>query len=265
MLKLFVSKQQTGGKMKNLIIKLSLVIALVVACNTASAVFTDNLQLQLLMHCDATNQAYWLITPDDNSSGRAVNEPILDMAIGSFAFDRTTEPVMMPGSPAGGSYLSFDGVNDTVYCSPGWTGGTDVNCDFSLRWLGLPPVSNPYSALVQTVPWRCFLQPNGDQGYISFLMGATFLTSTVMLDSNVWYDVSFSIINDQAKLTVNGTTVTATIPIVDSVAQIMIGYDLYGLDRFFYGDLDEIRVGNIPEPITFGLIGLLGFFIIRRK
>ncbi len=45
----------------------------------------------------------------------------------------------------------------------------------------------------------------------------------------------------------------------------MIGYDLYGLDRFFYGDLDEIRVGNIPEPITFGLIGLLGFFIIRRK
>ena len=76
--------------MKNLLIKLSLIVALIVVCNTASAVYTDNAQLQMLMHCDATNQGWWLVTPDDTSSGRAItNEPILDMAIGSFAFDRS--------------------------------------------------------------------------------------------------------------------------------------------------------------------------------
>ncbi len=247
--------------MKNIILKLTLISILVIACNNAIAVFTDNTNLQLLMHCDVTNEPWWITSPDDNSSGRSANEPILNKTnAAAFTKDFATQPTLMPGSPKGGSYFSFDGVNDTIYVNPGWAGGTNVVCDFSLRWLSLPPPAE-YSALVQTVPWRSFLQSDAR---ISFLMGGSWLISTVALTSNTWYDVSFSIINDEAEITVDGTTDTATISLADSSVQIMIGYDIFSLDRFFYGDLDEIRVGNIPEPVSLILIGLLGFLAIRK-
>ena len=226
--------------------------------------FSDAWNNVLLMHCDATNQGYWLTTPDDNLSGRTANEPILDKSnAANFNFDRTTEPTLMPNSPKGGGYLHFDGNNDSVYVNPGWGGGKNVFCDFSLKYLGLPPASDPYAALIQTVPWRCYL---GNDGTIKFFINSsTWLNSSKVLNSNTWYDVHFSLTADHASLIVDDTTNTATVSLSDSSAQIMIGYDIYTLDRFFNGDMDEIRVGYIPEPVFIFYFLLLIFTCAKRK
>ena len=53
--------------MKNLLVKLSLIAVLVVACNTASATFSDSTNTYALWHCDATNRAGTEeTTPDEN-------------------------------------------------------------------------------------------------------------------------------------------------------------------------------------------------------
>ena len=253
-----------GNQMKNLIIKLSLITALVITCNTASAVFTDNTSLYVLMHCDATNQGYWLTTPDDNSTGRTANEPILDKSnAANFQFDRTTEPTLMPNSPKGGSYLHFDGINDSVYIAPGWGGGNNVVCDFSLRWTALPQPSDPYTALIQTVPWRCYLTTNRTISF--FINNSTWLESSKPLFSNTWYDVHFRLVNNRAILIVGEATNTVNIELSDSSSQIMIGYDIYGLNRFFKGDLDEVRVGYIPEPTFLYCFWIFAFLILNKK
>jgi len=259
--------------MKNLIIKLSLIAALVIACNTASAVFTDNPQLQVLMHCDATNVGTWVTTPDDNSSGRAANEPILDMAIGGLggSVDVTTQPVMMPGSPKGGSYFSFDGVNDSIICNPGWRGGANAVCDFSFKCNSLPAAGD-FDGLVSCQAFTCFLW--GDTAGISVMVEQNVMIfSPVVIAPDTWYDVKVSIINPDSgggsdvSITVNGSTHTehAGWALPGYTGPMTMGYFLRDSANFLDGDMDEIRVGNIPEPFTFGLIGLLGLLAIRRK
>ena len=259
--------------MKNLIIKLSLIAALVVACNTATA-FTDNTSLQVLMHCDATNQTYWLTTPDDNSSGRAANECILDKAVGSFAFDRTTQPILTPGSPAGGSYFSFDGVNDSIYYNPGWLGGDSVVCDFSFRFRSAPDIPGfPYDGLASCQAFTCFLSTDGAPPHISIMVEQNYMVhSPIELVPDTWYDIEVSIVNNDVSITVDGSKYTelSPWPLPGWTTPLTVGCflraDFVAAGAgFLDGDMDEIRIGNIPEPFTFGLIGLLGFFIIRRK
>ena len=135
--------------MKKLIIKLTLIAIIVVACNTAMAVFPDGPLLQVLMHCDETNQAAWLTTPDDNSRGRLTNECILDMDIQWTGTNTLTEPTLMPDSPKGGSYFSFDGTNDSICVNPGWLGGDSLLCDLSSKRIVLRQrVSTTYSQVV---------------------------------------------------------------------------------------------------------------------
>ena len=254
--------------MKNLIIKLSLIAAMVVACNTAMAVFTDNTSLQVLMHCDETNQAVWLTTPDDNSSGRAANEPILNLNIFYDATNVLTEPTLMPGSPVGGSYFSFDGVDDSINILPGWLGGDSVVCDFTFRYRSLPqPPSDTYTALVACDAFTCFISQDGGAPHISLMVQVNYMVnSPITLDSNTWYDVRVSIVNDDVSITVNGSTYTehsgAAFP--DMVSPMAAGYYLRSGQRYLDGDMDEIRIGNIPEPFTFGFIGLLGLIALRK-
>ena len=249
--------------MKNLFLNLTFASFFIAASNNAMATYVDNLDTVLLMHCDATNQVYWLITPDDNSSGRSADAPILNKTNAPlFEFDYSTVPALTTGSFNGSSFLRFDGTNDSIYCSPGWPGGINASCDFSMRWFALPSTNDPYAALIQAVAWRSFLIPVEDKGYISFVTSGGWVSSSKLLDSNIWYDIHFSIIGDQAKLIVDGTTNEANVYINDQSSQITIGYDIYGAGRFFNGDLDEIRVDTIPEPCLQIIICLL--FIVHR-
>lgn len=237
--------------MKNL--KLILILILIVTCNIVSAQYVDEMTLQLLMHCDeAYYQGSWYISPDDNSSGRPHNLPILDKANGSWGVDPVSEPTLMPDSPYGGKYMHFDGVSNSVYVYTGWSNTPTVICDFSLRWLGYPPTNNPYAGLIQTVPWRSFLRPGGPTTcHVRFLLkDGTWINSEKYLNSNKWYQVRFSITNNTAVLIVGDTTNTVSPVSLDDVpSQIMIGNDIYRPEeRFFYGDLDEIRIGTSVKP-----------------
>ena len=173
--------------MKKILLYLILITVLTGISNNAVAVYVDDLDTTLLLHCDTTNQVYWLITPDDNSSGRDASTPILDRANDGSGFDITASPELMTGSPKGGNFFRFDGTNDSIYCTGGWQYDDvdNLRCDFSIRWLGLPPTNNfPLSALVQAAQWRCFLTSNEDrnQGYILFLTSSGFFSSTKILE-----------------------------------------------------------------------------------
>jgi len=257
--------------MKNFIIKLSLIAILVIAANSAMAVFTDNAQIQVLMHCDATNQGVWLTTPDDNSSGRPASEPILNLNIYYDSTNNLTEPTLMPGSPEGGSYFSFDGVDDSINISSGmegWKGGDSAVCNLSFRWFGLPAASDPYTVLVACDAFTCFLTTMGSGlPHISLMVKQNvMIQSPVTVESNTWYDVRVSIVNDDVSITVNGSTYTehSAFPFPDMTSPLSIGYYLRTGQRYLYGDMDEIEIGNIPEPFTFGLIGLLGLLVLKK-
>ena len=245
----------------------SLAVLLIEKDDGSFTPFDDSWNNILLMHCDQTNQGYWITTPDDNSCGRLANEPILNMNNTSITFDDTTKPVMMPNSPKGGSYLHFDGVNDSIYCNPGWPARNNVICDFSIKWLGLPAPGVTYAATVQAAQWRGFLQEsagNPGKGYITFLVGGDWVISTVLLDSNTWYDVNFAIVGNEARVTVDGVTNIAEVALVTGSSLIKIGYDYYENNRFFNGDLDEIRVTGIPEPGIIWIMIMITCYFVRK-
>ena len=258
--------------MKNLIIKLSIIAILIVACNTAMAVFTDNPEVQVLMHCDVTHtdQIGWKTTPDDNSSGRAANEPVLNKCHCPLEWniDNATLPTLMSGSPKGGDYFSFDGIADSIYCRPGWRGGDTLVCEFSFRFRSLP-VANDFMGLVSCRTFTCFLSMQGGSPHISLMVESNvMINSPTVLALDTWYDVRVTIDkNNLVSITVDGYTYTehSAHPFPNYTDDpLIMGYHARDWNRFLDGDMDEIRIGNVPEPFTFGLIGLLGLLALRK-
>ncbi len=257
--------------MKNMIVKLMLIAIVAVACNSAMAVFEDYPELQVLMHCDEVNEDEWVTTPDDNSSGREANVPILNLSIyyPPLVADDLTIPTLMPDSPKGGSYFNFnfdDGTNDSINLDPGWRGGVTLVCDFSFRYYSLPPLpSDPYIALVSCDAFTCFLTTMENKPpHVSVMIKQNvMIQSPITVESNTWYDVGIRIINDDVSITINGSTYTehSAFPFPDMTSPLGIGYFVRGGNRYLEGDMDEIEIGNIPEPFTFGFIGLLGLLI----
>lgn len=249
--------------MKNLLLKLTIIVVLVVACNAASAVYTDTEDLLFLAHCDETNlPVSWLQTPDDNSSGRESAQLILDINYAHDGHDSNTIPTLTSGSPYGGSYFHFDGFSNTIDILPyGLWPEDQVNaiCDFSFRWQSLPPAGD-YLALVQTIPWRSFIDAGGR---VRFLMPDNKWIYSDPVPSNTWVEVHYQNIDGEVSLIVDGieTTLSDT-PIGSNSSWMLIGRDMYGPHRFFHGDIDEIRVSPIPEPCLQIIICLL--FVVHR-
>ncbi len=255
--------------MKNLLIKLTLIAALVVACNTASAEYTDSTANFLLWHCDATNWDGTIeTTPDDNSSGRVAHPLQINI---------TNEAVIMPGSPYGGSYLSMDGT-DKCTAFGAYEGDKDnVSIDLSFRAHAFPDAGK-YDVLISTPSTRIYLFGNVVRA-IAYDDGANphFITSSKTLSLETWYSVNLStsnsnnlfeliVGNDTDGSTTNLAPSADNLFFVDGMTYILFGWDEWVVGREVNADFDEIRAYTIiPEPFTFGLIGLLGFFIIRRK
>ena len=269
--------------MKNLLIKITLIALLVVACGTASAVYTDTLNNVGLLHCDTTNGVGggFINTPDDNSSGRAAIYPILNTSNNwDIGVDNTTLPTLTAGSPYGGSYFAFDG-GDTIRATNAWLGGDAMQLNLSFRVNGLPSASGDnYAAMFWTYPVKAYMLNAGDDTHGLALMlvydaagNPHFFGSTKTINQDVWYTLDFvasngysSVIvgNDSEGFVTNVTSITGLL--APAFTDLVIGSDFFGPTRLFQGDLDEIRYGlPIPEPFTFGLIGLLGLFAIKRK
>ncbi len=266
--------------MKKSFEKLILIGTLIIACSSAMAVYIDNPSNVALLHCDTTNQEFWLITPDDNSSGRPACEPILNMSNApGFLKDYNTVPALMPGSPYGGDYLEFNGSNSSIYVNNGWVGDTSISLDFSFRWLGLPLTNDNFASVFACLPWRCYFRSAGDRqyGFLQFLLepGDVFFPSSgpIYLTSNVWYDVHFRWFeHDMILIVGNATdgyatnTATMSQDLDGSATQLLIGYPLWVPTRMFKGDLDEIRYGYvIPEPFLFTIYSLSFIIYYLRK
>ena len=96
--------------------------------------------------------------------------------------------------------------------------------------------------------------------------------SPITLETNTWYDVVITIIEDYVSITVKGSKYTELSPWAFpsfetplTVVCFLRSDFLAANAGFLDGDMDEIRIGNIPEPFTFGFIGLLGLLVLRRK
>jgi len=169
--------------MKNLIIKISLIAILVVACNSASAVYTDTTSNFLLWHCDATNAAGTFM-PDDNSSGRTAHPE--GLANGN------SPAVMMPNSPYGGNYLYLDGTKTPTSFNTYEGSKDNVSLDFSFRPHEFPgfPASTQYVQLFWTIGPRIYLYGDVVQSLTyDAAAGAHFITSSKTLTLDTWYSV----------------------------------------------------------------------------
>ena len=255
--------------------KIILISILIIICNSVNAVYIDSLENIALLHCDTASTNfwdlsmtnYWLVTPDDNSSGRPACEPILNKTnVGEFVMDSATIPTFVPGSPKGGDYLSFDGVDDSLYVNNGWVGDNSAYVDLSMRWLGLPPTNDVFAGIAHCMPWRCYFANLDGEARLGFLMlpGELWLISDKILESNVWYDIHFSWFEHNMTLIVGDTTNTGFMAddLDQSATHVTVGYGYWVPTRVFKGDLDELRWGYIvPEPTLFLILVLIPPFL----
>ena len=254
--------------MKNLI-KLSLVVALVVACGSASAVFVDNPNTLALWHCDATNWSGAVeLTPDDNSTGRTAH----DMKV-----NETNELTLAAGSPYGGDSLVFDGISTGLGLDVLATHTDIMKVEFAFKPSELPPASGHGYFLLYPHALEALLK-NGVVQIIAFDSAAqpTYLNSTKTINVDTWYTVSATASNGYVSVTVGNDsegyeTDSATMGagLYEGFHDVLIGAHAFAPNDtgwYFRGNMDEIRISlPIPEPFTFGLIGLVGLFFIRKK
>ena len=256
--------------MKNLIIKLSLIIALVVACGSASAVFVDNPNTLALWHCDSTNwDGTTELTPDDNSTGRTAHDMQINV---------TNAAVMMPGSPYGGSYLEFSGDDRGLGLDVLATDPDILQVDFAFRASELP-AAGAYNVILYPYALNILLF---DGGHIRVLASddegspQVYLQSSKAINIDTWYTVSVVASNSYVQITAGNDAEgyeTDGKPMgagLNNAPDIPIGWHPFAsaLDTAwtFKGDLDEVRISlPIPEPFTFGFIGLVGFLALRRR
>ncbi len=249
--------------------------------------YTDNSFNRGLIHCDESVTNQWpngdpdcVQTPDDNSSGRTAVLPILNASNDwGIARDDSTMPTFETNSPYGGDYLAFDG-NDSIFVANAWPGGDYLDLDLCFRFNGVPEASGDnYAGMLWTYPVKAYLINTGDDTHGKVLMlvydaagNPHFFTSSKILSPNVWYHLSFSASNNNVKVFVGNSsegyvtdTTTVTGLLAPGVTDIIIGSDFFVPTRLFQGDLDEIRWGIVvPEPFTFGFIGLLGLLAFRK-
>ncbi len=228
-----------------------------------------------MWHCDNSYLpgSYWLASDDDNSSGRPIVYPILNYG---HLNTHVTAPALMPNSSRDGNYFRFDGVDDSITAVSAWQNESNsVSGNISLRWLELPALSDNYSGLLLSQPWRLYLQNNGaGQAKILFRVinsagtGYTDLESAVSLSSNTWHDIYFEVnYNNSLMMSVDGNNVST--PLVGGMqsvsSDVFAGWDNSSA-HFYKGDLDEIRFGAlIPEPCLFWILVLILFpSFIRR-
>ena len=260
--------------MKNLITKLTLIAFVVAVCGTASAVFSDSPNTIALWHCDVTNVDAGAVTiPDDNTSGRAANDLVINQ------YGAAKEAALEPNSPYGGDYLALTHDKPIAWTFPMGAEKPDI-LEVNLAFRANELISGDnYRALLWTLPVKVY---NHDAKVMVLAYDAAgnpqYLYSGHSISIDTWYSVDFVVSNNFAQLVVGNDAdgyTTDTWTVGDGLLEAWAGteYIIPGWDLFdgtgireFDGDLDEIRVAlPIPEPFTFGLIGLLGFLAIRKK
>ncbi len=235
--------------MKNLLVKISLIAIMVVACNTASAVYSDSSTTLALWHCDATNWAgAEETTPDDNSSGRTAKDLQINAA---------NAATLMPGSPYGGSYLAFDGTDHATafgVLDPAPTDSLKIDVSFRAHSF---PAAGIYKSLVWTYPVKVYLYNGANVMILTYDAAGNphFLSSTKTINVDTWYSVNVSVSDGTVEVIVgndaegyetnSGSSGTGLLD-ASSASHVTVGWDPFdgaGV-RNLNGDLDEIRIST---------------------
>ncbi|MCK5852124.1 hypothetical protein KAH27_03755, partial [bacterium] len=238
--------------MKNLLIKLSLITALVVACNTALAAFTDSPNTLALWHCDSTNWDGGVeLTPDDNSSGRTAHNMQINV---------TNEAVMTPGSPYGGSYLTFGGADRALGLDVLSTHTNILQVDLAFRATELP-AADSYDVIIYPHALEVLLYDGGHIRVLAFDAAGNpyYLQSSKAINIDTWYTVSAVASNGYVQVTVGNDTegyetdgMAMGVGLYEGFHDIPIGYHPFApatdTSWTFHGDIDEISI-KIPEII----------------
>ena len=230
-------------------IYIAVVASVVFFGSPTRAAWIDDLDTRALWHIDAppSSSGGWLVTLDDNSSGRSAVNGILNYA-GS-----ASQPTYWGGEsiPGHSGFLQFLG-DDDILAPSAWGGEDTVRVDLLVDFHALPSVGERVG-IVQSIPWRLFAK-NTD-GQVRFELhvlnaaedGYTVAASQVTLGIYIWYDVRFEIANGTALISVEGieNAVSLAGGMSSSTSDVVVGRNMDG-GEFFHGLLDEIRVAIGP-------------------
>ena len=225
---------------------------------------TDTTINKGLWHCDNSYLpgGTWLASDDDHSSGRSYVWPLLNSG---HQKTHVTAPSLIANSSKGGNCFRFDGEDDNVVAPSGWTDDSNTFAGkVSLKWTDLPPLSDNYDGILISQPWRLYLQNAGSgKGKLLFRVmdsagtSYTDLQSTVTLNSNQWYDVTFKVYNNVISISVDGNTAVANLNGgMQSVSSDVYAGGDFTTVHYFKGDIDEVMYGAAisgPEPPSSGV------------
>jgi len=197
-----------------------------------------------------------------------------------MTINQAGEGTLVPGSPYGGSALSLTRTDQAVGVGVMTTDPQVLMSDLAFKASSFPG-NNAYNVLMFLQPMQNLLFNNGGTTYVRILTyddggNGYYLQSSLALSLDTWYTVSAVASNNYVQVIVgndndgyftNGMAIGGT-GLYDGMDDVPVGYHAFAPTSeawHFDGEIDEIRIRTIPEPFTFGLIGLAGLFFIRKK
>ena len=264
--------------MKKSIMLMLLGAAIVGSKAEATVIINDSLNHKGLWHMENVG-TWWGVrsTANDTSvRGTPIHTGALRVSPDGEEGVVATTPSFHAGSPYGGNFLQFDGVDDDAHARNVWEGDkSSLALDFGLNMQGwTPSVQGAKMGLIQVWDWRMDVIRDGGLHYLelSVLNAAqtgwsVVRSATAIPNALTWYDVHAEFDGDFASITFNGQT-TSTV-IVGGTSQsdglLIMGRDLNSNANYFNGRLDEVSIANIPEPATIGLLGLASIVLIGAR
>ena len=252
-----------------------------VGASVQAALFTDDVNTKALWHLDSVGTWYGIYSAPDDVSVRGGNvyDRQLRLEEGGTSAPDPTSPLFWSGTSNNGSMSAqFDGTDDYATAFHTWKGdkssvAVDVSVDLQV---GL--VDGQRMGLVSTPDWALYLLRSAGVYQTVFEVndGAGGSVSVVGASVGVyaWDDVRAEVDGNNISLTANGLITTGTLsggmanadPTDSNVynTRVILGRDFIG-GNHYKGLMDEVRISNIPEPATIGLLGLASVVLVGAR
>jgi len=248
------------------------IVAVGLVDNARAFTFEDDANTKGLWHMDAIDNlnpqgGYQDFVDDDNSFGAPDRLGGRELLLGVPGEAR--QPTFLPtGGPDGSGALEFDGVDDAANAYNVWTDLTaQASIDFSMRPDALPdPQGDNFMGLVGVAPLQLYLMDDGSGQNTGTILaiafyeegGQLYLGSQGGLALGEWHNVHADV-TDTGGANGHGelTLIVDKVPHVADMdeelgnsfsweSQAVMGRMVAGLQRYFDGALDEVRIATEP-------------------
>jgi len=204
----------------------------------------------------------------------------LDEGTGNIAYDTSGNGydgnLTPPGGPTwitdgySGKALRFDGVDDYVEIpnTSNWNFADGFTLDMWVRSTSYNPNSDILSKHISGIGAGYLVGIFG-YGEVGFYVNDNVLTTgTQGINDGAWHHIIASYVNGYQYLSVDLQQFGPREQEYNlfSPANIRIGGAYAGVNTGgFVGDIDEVRIYEIPEPATLSLLSFAGLMILRRR